>query len=186
MKKVFVAVFGFVLSTLPVYAQGVPDINNITTQDEQQLKSSFYDTFKNVCMSGIKQHIKQNDKATNDRIVQICDCYSSTMSDKVDWAKLKSMTTQEQMASYLKSLDPAVRAECKTKLDQQPVQNTFQKTGQQPGQNPYRKKHKSTYNNPDKQVGIHHGSFIDVSLSSIVILGIMWLLAWVLRKIFNK
>ena len=132
----FVVVFCLVLNIRPVIANDVltlkTDIQNLKNlnldtdstgktaeNDEQkQLRISFYNTVHKICIDNGKQKIQQThpmNKETLNVLENVCDCYTLTLMDKVDWVKLKQMKN-EQIDAYLATFDTEVREQCKTEL----------------------------------------------------------------------
>ena len=132
----FVVMFCLVLNIRPVMANDVLtlktsihslknlnlDTNNTgrtTENDEQkQLRISFYNTIHKICIDNSKQKVQRTQPLTVDvldMLEKVCDCYTLTLMDKVDWAKLKQ-TKSEQIDAYLTTFDSETREECKAKL----------------------------------------------------------------------
>ncbi len=88
------------------------------TDEQKQLRISFYNTVHKICIDSSKQKVQQThpmNKETLDMLENVCDCYTLTLMDKVDWVKLKQMKN-EQIDAYLATFDTEVREQCKTEL----------------------------------------------------------------------
>ena len=135
MKQILL-MFGIVFGMTSIYAeesfnfkkdiQYLKDLNLTSndaekTQEEleqKQLRTNFYNVVHKVCIDSGKERVKQKyalDKETLDMLERVCDCYTLTMMDKVDWNKIKNKTGN-QIEIYLQEFDQEVREYCKTEL----------------------------------------------------------------------
>ncbi|MBE6460562.1 MAG: hypothetical protein E7007_01480 [Alphaproteobacteria bacterium] len=92
-------------------------------KEQKQVKVSFYNTLYKTCIDNGKQRIKQKQPLDNETLYmleKVCDCYTLTMMDKVDWKKLKNMTGNE-IDSYLATFHTEVKDECSERFKDRPV-----------------------------------------------------------------
>ena len=115
MKKIVFMVF-LVFNTLCANAQdGFAFSQNISKLKNLDLHNN--DTEFTQEQKEQKQPL---DNETLYILKKVCDCYTLTMMDKVDWKKLKNMTENE-IDSYLATFHTEVKDECSERFKDRPV-----------------------------------------------------------------